>query len=68
MKTEKQATVQTGSTNLKNLGKDLPLKKYLTVTAFINYVVRKVNLKIKNIFFCKNIRDLFNSLIILIKL
>ena len=42
--------MQTRSTNSKNLGKDgkdLPMEKYLTVTANINYIAQKLNLKIK---------------------
>ena len=38
------------STNSKNLGKDekdLSMENYQTVTATINYIVRKVNLKMK---------------------
>ena len=42
--------MQTGSTNSKNLGKDgkdLPMENYLTVTATINYIIKKLNMKIK---------------------
>ena len=46
---QKQATMQTRSTNTKILekdGKDLAMENYLTVTATINFIVRKLNLKI----------------------
>ena len=49
---EMHATMETRSTNSKNLGKDekdLPMENYLTVTATINYIVRKLNLKIKKV-------------------
>ena len=43
--------MKTRSTNSKNLGKDgkdLPMENYRIVTATINCIVRKLNLKIKN--------------------
>ena len=46
-----QATMETRSTSSKNLGKDgkdLPMENYLTVSATINHIVRKLNMKIKN--------------------
>ena len=50
--------MQTRSINSKNLGKDeknLTMENYLTVTATINYIARKLNLKIKNKKFVKKI-------------
>ena len=45
--------MKTQSSNAKNLGKDgkdLPIENYLTVTATVNYIVQKVNMKIKNVY------------------